>query len=185
MPRPRTWTVRQRIAAATPRQAAEQVRHALAEGVDELELTIDPFSANGFELGAPGAAETAADLAIVLESVDLSRTSIALDGDAITGLAFLLCAADSKGSDRAQLRGELGFDPTQNLEGVDGPARERAGWRRASALLTYCAKHTTGLRPLAIDGRWCHEVGGSAAEELACIAAQTIETAAGARAAGP
>lgn len=173
VPRPRTWTLRQRISAPTPAMGAEQIRSALAEGAEEIEICVDPFLGDGFDLGAPGVAETGQHLAATLRDVDLQQTRIAVEGDALTGAAFLLTAARELGVDPTVLRGELGSDPI--TDPVAG-AREDIGWKRLDALVKLCAERAPSLRTLAIDARWSHEVGGSPAQEVACATAQTIET---------
>lgn len=183
---PHRPAIRERVAAATPQLAAAQIRAALAHGVEELELRLDAYATEG---GAEEPAlcalplANADDLCTALADVDLAHTPVCLEGDALIGLAFLLHAAQRRGVDPRALRGELGCEPMRS-HGLDAAELVAARWTEADALLRWCTASAPGLRALCVDGRWCHEFGASAAAELACMVAATIEIARQMRARG-
>ena len=173
------WRVRERIAAASPELAAEQARRAVAGGAAELELRLDTcfFEIGPDEAGLCGIPVAGPDeLATALAPVDLANTALCLDGDAVLGLALLLVHAKRQGIDPGVLHGELGLDPIEGLDTLDGPVPGAARFGEAAALLSWCAENAPGLRPLSLHSRRCHEAGASAALELACLLTGAIET---------
>ena len=173
------WKVRERIAAASPELAAEQARRAVEGGAVELELRLDTcfFEIGPDEAGLCGIPVVGPDeLATVLAPVDLARTAVCLDGDPVLGLALLLVHAKRQGIDAEVLHGELGLDPIESLETLEGPVSGEARFGEAAALLSWCKENAPGLRPLSLHSRRCHEAGASAALELAYLLTGAIET---------
>ncbi len=153
------WDVRQRHADPDPARANAAILADLENGATSIWLA----------LGDGGIA--IADLAQVLEGVQLHLAAIALDAgpqsDAAAAALFELAASSGLSPD--QLSGTLGLDPIG--------ARVRTGADADLAALVdsvRAARAYPNLTPITVDGGTYHDRGGSDSEEIAMVAAVAV-----------
>ncbi|MEV6694610.1 methylmalonyl-CoA mutase subunit beta [Micromonospora sp. NPDC051196] len=134
------WEVRQRHDDTDPQRCATAIRNDVAGGVDSVWLSVGPA---GIPLDA---------LPVVLEAVDLRRTTVVLDAGPDVADAFAaLCAGGVAPS------GNLGLDPALFPE-----------------LALRCATELPGMRAVTVDATVHHDAGGSDADELGCALAAGV-----------
>jgi len=166
------WDIRQAFTHPDPATTNAEILRDLERGVSSVELTLDPTGVNGVQvLGL-------ADLQTVLDGVDASIATIALDPVGEPGFiaAGLLATWAEGAADPAALKLAFNLDPLGALA--------RTGTLAASLDDTFAALGDTldrlapftGASLLRIDARSVHEAGGSDAQELGALIASAIDT---------
>lgn len=120
---------------------------------------------------------TAGDLGVVLEKVDLARTSVCLEpeSDVLPIAAAFVALADSKGVARHALVGCYGADPIGTLartgklpNGLEGSLRD------AHELAVFAAQQTPNMKTFVANSRPYSDGGANAAQELGWTIATAV-----------
>ncbi len=164
------WQVVAEIASSDPAEARRALQQALALGVEQLWLRIDPEGEHGIALSTPAALEN------LLAGVDPRFVSLQLDAGSETQVwttALRHWAGQQSGE--SVLRGGLGADPLGTLAARGGRAAEfdeaLAGWVQ---LAQWSLSKAPELRAGLVSSVVYHEAGASAVEELAYALASGV-----------
>ena len=157
----RGWIVRQEYDDPRMDVSRDAIADDLAKGAEGLWIRM------GIDHGVR--VLTAGDLGVVLESVDLARTSLCLEAgsDVLPVASALIALADSRGVARHALVGCFGADPLGTLastgrlpNGLEGSIRD------AHELAVFATKETPNVRALLANSRPYSDAGATAAQEL-------------------
>ena len=119
-----------------------------------------------------------ADLETLFDSVDLTETSICLEGvaDTLSVAAGWFVLARRRNIALKLLHGGLGFDPLGILVSdgtLDGGLHARLS--ELCDLASWCTKHAPSLRAVCVDANVYEEAGASVVQELAWSIAMGVE----------
>ncbi len=181
------WDVCQELPYALPEECHQALRFDMERGQTAVNLVLDMATLLGKDASDAPASEvgqgglslcSAADLAVVLESIDLEKTPIFIQAGA-TALpiaAFMVALARQRGASLAKLSGCIGMDPLGVLSRSGSLPRpldeaytmmaQLAGWARGN---------TPNLQTVLVQGHPYHDGGASATQELAFALATAVE----------
>lgn len=178
--RGRTWTIRQFAGFGNARQTNERYHMILAAGGGGLSVAFDMPTLMGrdsddaISLGEVGhcgvAIDTAADMEILFDGIDLGETttSMTISGPAVPIFCMYLVAAERQGVDLSVLNGTLQTDIFKEYiaqkEWLFAPEPHL---RLIGDLMEYCAANIPAYKPLSVSGYHIREAGSTAAQELA------------------
>lgn len=160
------WLIRQEYTDPRPDVCKAQIEQDLARGVEAVWLDAGPR--HGCRV------LTVSDLDAVLSSVDLSTTSVCVDGgaDSLALATGLLAAAAERGVAPDALRGGFALDPIGLLasEGrIQGGLSARL--RDLCDLSSWCSENAPGLRTAWVSSDPYVGGGASTVQELAYVVA--------------
>jgi methylmalonyl-CoA mutase N-terminal domain/subunit len=178
--RGRTWTIRQFAGFGNARQTNERYKMILAAGGGGLSVAFDMPTLMGRDsdepesLGEVGhcgvAIDSAADMEVLFDGIDLQRTttSMTISGPAVPIFVMYLAAAERQGADISKLDGTLQTDIFKEYiaqkEWLFAPEPHL---RLIGDLMEYCAAEIPKYKPLSVSGYHIREAGSTAAQELA------------------
>lgn len=163
------WIVRQEYDDPRMDVARDAIAADLTRGADGVWLRV------GIDQGVR--VLTAGDLGLILEHVDLARTSVCLEpeSDVLGVSAALVAVADARGVARSALVGAFGADPLGTLartgrlpNGLDGSLRD------AEELARFATQETPNVRAVLASSRAYSDAGATAVHELAWTVATGI-----------
>lgn len=163
------WMVRQEYDDPRMEVARDAIRADLARGVDGVWIRI------GIEQGVR--VLTAGDVQVVLDGVDLSRTSVCFEpeSDVLGVAASFVAVADARGVSRGALVGCFGADPLGTLartgrlmNGMEGSLRDM------EELAIFASKETPNVRAVLANSRPYSDAGATAVHELAWTVATGV-----------
>ncbi|RBY86388.1 methylmalonyl-CoA mutase [Blastococcus sp. TF02A-30] len=178
--RGRAWTIRQFAGFGNARQTNERYKMILAEGGGGLSVAFDMPTLMGRDsddpraLGEVGhcgvAVDTAADMDVLFDGIDLeaTTTSMTISGPAVPVFCMYLVAAERQGADVGKLNGTLQTDIFKEYiaqkEWLFAPEPHL---RLIGDLMEYCAENIPAYKPISVSGYHIREAGSTAAQELA------------------
>ena len=178
--RGRTWTIRQFAGFGNAQQTNERYRMILGRGGGGLSVAFDMPTLMGRDsddpqaLGEVGhcgvAIDSAADMEVLFDGIDLQRTttSMTISGPAVPVFVMYLVAAERQGADPSKLDGTLQTDIFKEYiaqkEWLFAPEPHL---RLIGDLMEYCAAEIPKYKPLSVSGYHIREAGSTAAQELA------------------
>jgi len=178
--RGRTWTIRQFAGFGNAQQTNERYKMILAAGGGGLSVAFDMPTLMGRDsddpqaLGEVGhcgvAIDSAADMAVLFDGIDLQQTttSMTISGPAVPIFVMYLVAAERQGADLGKLDGTLQTDIFKEYiaqkEWLFAPEPHL---RLIGDLMEYCAREIPKYKPLSVSGYHIREAGSTAAQELA------------------
>jgi methylmalonyl-CoA mutase len=161
------WDVRTIIDHPDPAQAQADALKDLENGGNSLLLRIDPTGEDGVAVGS------AADMARVLEGVEIDLAPVALDAGWLAPQAGEWLHAIAKSAPRAKLA--LHMDPLGAFaEQGASPGPVEAHVTRAARLAERLAADYADASFFLASGRVVHEAGGGEALELGVMAASVV-----------
>ena len=159
------WLIRQDIDSSDTASANAQATEATARGATAI----------GFDTSN---IQSAADLKILFNNIDLSKVSIHLHSAASYSKLLDYLAEYLKASkfDSTKLKGSLDFDPISYalIYGRFYVSPEK-NMTEASALIQRAVTEFPGLRVLSVNGSYLRNAGATAVQELAFSLASAIE----------
>jgi methylmalonyl-CoA mutase N-terminal domain/subunit len=178
--RGRTWTIRQFSGFGNAQQTNERYKMLLGAGGGGLSVAFDMPTLMGRDsddpqaLGEVGhcgvAVDSAADMEVLFDGIDLAKTttSMTISGPAVPIFCMYLVAAERQGASMGQLDGTLQTDIfkeyTAQKEWLFAPEPHL---RLIGDLMEYCAREIPRYKPLSVSGYHIREAGATAAQELA------------------
>lgn len=167
------WDIRQAFTHPDPATTNAEILRDLERGVSSVELTTDASGRSGVQVTSP------ADLQTVLEGVDASIATIALDPVDEPGFiaAGLLATWAEDTAGKAALKLDFNLDPLGCLArtGTHAAPLDDTFATLSDTLSRLCASFSSaGL--IRIDARMVHEAGGSDAQELGAMIASAVDT---------
>ena len=178
--RGRPWTIRQFAGFGSARQTNERFRRLLAAGGGGLSVAFDMPTLMGRDsddplaLGEVGhcgvAVDSAADLDVVFDGIDLAATttSMTISGPAVPVFCMWVVAAERQGADTRALDGTLQTDIFKEYmaqkEWLFGPEPHL---RLIGDLMAWCDTEMPRYKPVSVSGYHIREAGSTAAQELA------------------
>src|SRR6187455_1773017 len=178
--RGRPWTVRQFAGFGNAVQTNERYKMILARGGGGLSVAFDMPTLMGRdsddphaigEVGHCGVAvDSAADMEVLFDGIDLAKTttSMTISGPAVPIFCMYLVAAERQGADLSALDGTLQTDIFKEYiaqkEWLFAPEPHL---RLIGDLMAYCAAEIPRYKPLSVSGYHIREAGSTAAQELA------------------
>ena len=178
--RGKAWTIRQFAGFGSARQTNERYQMILAEGGDGLSVAFDMptlmgcDSDDGRALGEVGhcgvAIDTAADMDILFDGIDLAKTttSMTISGPAVPVFCMYVVAAERQGADISRLNGTLQTDIFKEYiaqkEWVYPPEPHL---KLIGDLMEYVATEIPAYKPISVSGYHIREAGATAVQELA------------------
>jgi methylmalonyl-CoA mutase N-terminal domain/subunit len=197
MYRSKLWTMRMFAGFGTASESNARLRDILAAGGDGLSIAFDLPTLMGRdsddplaegEVGRCGVAvDTLADMADLLEGIDLRRvtTSMTINSPAAVLLAMFVAAAESSGVARAELGGTLQNDILKEFQAQkEFVFPPRPSMRLVTDVLRWCEAELPRWHPLSVSGYHIREAGATAAQELAFTLANAFAYVEAARATG-
>lgn len=181
------WEVSQEINGGDPEALNRAILHDLERGQTEFNFLLDYAGLAGLDadeavtgdVGRDGVSiSSLADLARVLEGIDLDKTPVYIQAGAmgLPVLALLGAYMRHQGKSTEKLRGCIGMDPLGLLVSTGVMPYSLEDAYDAMAWTTVWAKdHAPRLQTLLIQGHPYHDAGGSAVQELAFAAATAAE----------
>ncbi|MCD4828060.1 MAG: acyl-CoA mutase large subunit family protein [Candidatus Cloacimonetes bacterium] len=174
------WSMAQPPAVGAPAHWNKALLSALGRGLNAVALNIDAAGRAGQDadeapadsVGADGlSASSLADIKAALRDVDLAAVPVRIDAG-LGGMFYLPMLLEAAGG---ALHGAGGIDPLGELAGSGKlPLPLDDIYDILAAMITYCGKHTAGMRPLSASGIVWHEAGASGVQELACALAAGV-----------
>jgi methylmalonyl-CoA mutase N-terminal domain/subunit len=178
--RGRTWTIRQFAGFGNARQTNERYKMILAEGGGGLSVAFDMPTLMGRDsddpraLGEVGhcgvAVDTAADMDVLFDGIDLeaTTTSMTISGPAVPVFCMYLVAAERQGADLGTLNGTLQTDIFKEyIAQKEWLFPPEPHLRLIGDLMEYCAEEIPAYKPISVSGYHIREAGSTAAQELA------------------
>jgi methylmalonyl-CoA mutase, N-terminal domain len=178
--RGKPWTIRQFAGFGNAQQTNERYKMILAEGGGGLSVAFDMPTLMGRDsddprsLGEVGhcgvAIDSAADLDILFEGIDLAATttSMTISGPAVPVFCMYVVAAERQGADVSRLNGTLQTDIFKEYiaqkEWIYPPEPHL---KLIGDLMEYVAHNIPAYKPLSVSGYHIREAGATAAQELA------------------
>ncbi|GAA1807153.1 methylmalonyl-CoA mutase family protein [Luedemannella flava] len=178
--RGRSWTIRQFAGFGNARQTNERYKMILGAGGGGLSVAFDMPTLMGRdsddphaigEVGHCGVAvDSAADMEVLFDGIDLAKTttSMTISGPAVPIFCMYLVAAERQGADVGRLDGTLQTDIFKEYiaqkEWIFAPEPHL---RLIGDLMEYCAANIPRYKPLSVSGYHIREAGATAAQELA------------------
>jgi isobutyryl-CoA mutase large subunit len=178
--RGRTWTIRQFAGFGNAQQTNERYKMILGAGGGGLSVAFDMPTLMGRDsddpqaLGEVGhcgvAIDSAADMEILFDDIDLERTttSMTISGPAVPIFCMYLVAAERQGRDIGALDGTLQTDIFKEyIAQKEWLFEPEPHLRLIGDLMEYCAREIPRYKPLSVSGYHIREAGSTAAQELA------------------
>jgi methylmalonyl-CoA mutase N-terminal domain/subunit len=178
--RGKPWTIRQFSGFGNARQTNERYQMLLRAGGAGLSVAFDMPTLMGRDsddprsLGEVGhcgvAIDSAADLDVLFEGIDLARTttSMTISGPAVPVFCMYLVAAERQGADVSTLDGTLQTDIFKEyIAQKEWLFPPRPHLRLIGDLMQYCGANIPRYKPLSVSGYHIREAGSTAAQELA------------------
>src|ERR1700754_2436125 len=178
--RGRTWTIRQFAGFGNAQQTNERYKMILGAGGGGLSVAFDMPTLMGRDsdepqsLGEVGhcgvAIDSAADMQVLFDGIDLARTttSMTISGPAVPVFVMYLVAAERQGADLSKLDGTLQTDIFKEyIAQKEWLFEPEPHLRLIGDLMEYCAHETPRYKPLSVSGYHIREAGSTAAQELA------------------
>jgi methylmalonyl-CoA mutase, N-terminal domain len=178
--RGRPWTIRQFAGFGNAQQTNERYRMILAAGGGGLSVAFDMPTLMGRDsddprsLGEVGhcgvAIDSAADLEVLFDAIDLGRvtTSMTISGPAVPMFCLYVVAAERQGVDVATLNGTLQTDIFKEyIAQKEWLFPPEPHLRLIGDLMEYCTANIGAYKPLSVSGYHIREAGSTAAQELA------------------
>jgi len=178
--RGKPWTIRQFSGFGNARQTNERYKMLLRAGGAGLSVAFDMPTLMGRDsddprsLGEVGhcgvAIDSAADLDVLFEGIDLAdtTTSMTISGPAVPVFCMYLVAAERQGADVAKLDGTLQTDIFKEyIAQKEWLFPPRPHLRLIGDLMQYCGANIPRYKPLSVSGYHIREAGSTAAQELA------------------
>jgi methylmalonyl-CoA mutase N-terminal domain/subunit len=178
--RGRTWTIRQFAGFGSARQTNERYKMILGAGGGGLSVAFDMPTLMGRDsddpqaLGEVGhcgvAIDSAADMDVLFDGIDLARTttSMTISGPAVPIFCMYLVAAERQGADLSTLDGTLQTDIFKEyIAQKEWLFEPEPHLRLIGDLMEYCAHNIPRYKPLSVSGYHIREAGSTAAQELA------------------
>jgi methylmalonyl-CoA mutase, N-terminal domain len=178
--RGRTWTIRQFAGFGNARQTNERYKMILGRGGGGLSVAFDMPTLMGRDsddpksLGEVGhcgvAIDTAADMEILFEGIDLAEvtTSMTISGPAVPVFCMMLVAAERAGVDTGRLNGTLQTDIFKEyIAQKEWLFTPEPHLRLIGDLMEHCVEKIPAYKPLSVSGYHIREAGSTAAQELA------------------
>jgi methylmalonyl-CoA mutase, N-terminal domain len=178
--RGKPWTIRQFSGFGNARQTNERYKMLLHAGGAGLSVAFDMPTLMGRDsddprsLGEVGhcgvAIDTAADMDVLFEGIDLAgtTTSMTISGPAVPVFCMYLCAAERQGADLSRLDGTLQTDIFKEyIAQKEWLFPPRPHLRLIGDLMQYCGANIPRYKPLSVSGYHIREAGSTAAQELA------------------
>src|SRR5438046_2859181 len=178
--RGKPWTIRQFAGFGNAKQTNERYKMILAEGGGGLSVAFDMPTLMGRDsddersLGEVGhcgvAIDSAADMDVLFEGIDLAHTttSMTISGPAVPVFCMYLAAAPRQGADISKLDGTLQTDIFKEyIAQKEWLFQPQPHLRLIGDLMAYCAEHIPAYKPLSVSGYHIREAGSTAAQELA------------------
>jgi methylmalonyl-CoA mutase N-terminal domain/subunit len=178
--RGKPWTIRQFAGFGNAQQTNERYKMILAEGGGGLSVAFDMPTLMGRDsddprsLGEVGhcgvAIDSAADMDILFEGIDLAATttSMTISGPAVPVFCMYVVAAERQGADISKLNGTLQTDIFKEYiaqkEWIYPPEPHL---KLIGDLMEYVAHTIPAYKPLSVSGYHIREAGATAAQELA------------------
>ncbi|MHB2022379.1 MAG: acyl-CoA mutase large subunit family protein [Mycobacteriales bacterium] len=178
--RGKPWTIRQFAGFGSAQESNQRYRMILAGGGDGLSVAFDMPTLMGRDsddpraLGEVGhcgvAIDSAADMQLLFDSIDLSKvtTSMTISGPAVPIFCMYLVAAERAGIELHDLDGTLQTDIFKEYiaqkEWLFAPEPHL---RLIGDLMEFCASEIPRYKPLSVSGYHIREAGSTAAQELA------------------
>jgi methylmalonyl-CoA mutase N-terminal domain/subunit len=178
--RGKPWTIRQFAGFGNARQTNERYKMILAEGGGGLSVAFDMPTLMGRdsddprsvgEVGHCGVAvDSAADMAVLFDGIDLAgtTTSMTISGPAVPIFCMYVVAAERQGADTSRLNGTLQTDIFKEYiaqkEWIYPP---QPHLKLIGDLMEYVATEIPAYKPLSVSGYHIREAGSTAAQELA------------------
>jgi methylmalonyl-CoA mutase N-terminal domain/subunit len=178
--RGKPWTIRQFAGFGSARQTNERYKMILAEGGGGLSVAFDMPTLMGRDsddprvLGEVGhcgvAVESAADMDVLFDGIDLAATttSMTISGPAVPVFCMYVVAAERQGADVSKLNGTLQTDIFKEYiaqkEWIYPPEPHL---KLIGDLMEYVAHDIPAYKPLSVSGYHIREAGSTAAQELA------------------
>jgi methylmalonyl-CoA mutase N-terminal domain/subunit len=178
--RGRPWTVRQFAGFGSAQQTNERFRRLLAAGGAGLSVAFDMPTLMGRDsddplaLGEVGhcgvAVDSAADLDVVFDGIDLAATttSMTISGPAVPVFCMWVVAAERQGADTRALDGTLQTDIFKEyIAQKEWLFVPEPHLRLIGDLMAWCDTEMPRYKPLSVSGYHIREAGSTAAQELA------------------
>ncbi|WP_375481156.1 methylmalonyl-CoA mutase [uncultured Jatrophihabitans sp.] len=178
--RGKPWTIRQFAGFGSAKQTNERYKMILAEGGGGLSVAFDMPTLMGRDsddpraLGEVGhcgvAIDSAADMEVLFEGIDLAATttSMTISGPAVPLFCMYVVAAERQGADPSKLNGTLQTDIFKEYiaqkEWVYPPEPHL---KLIGDLMEYVYTEVPAYKPLSVSGYHIREAGSTAAQELA------------------
>jgi methylmalonyl-CoA mutase N-terminal domain/subunit len=178
--RGKPWTIRQFAGFGNAKQTNERYKMILAEGGGGLSVAFDMPTLMGRDsdderaLGEVGhcgvAIDSAADMDILFEGIDLATTttSMTISGPAVPIFCMYVVAAERQGADTTKLNGTLQTDIFKEYiaqkEWVYPPEPHL---KLIGDLMEYVSTEAPAYKPVSVSGYHIREAGSTAAQELA------------------
>lgn len=177
------WELRQEIGVPAIEAAHARVSEELSAGGDSVLVRLDRAFSESADpdqsehAGEGGLSVTAAyDLARALGGLDLSTTTVALDGgsNVLGALGMLVAVAQRERVDAAALRASVGSDPAELLAAKGTCASD--AYAHIAAATQWASANAPNVRTWVASSRAVHAAGADAATELGVTIASAIET---------
>src|SRR3954453_22372970 len=178
--RGRTWTIRQFAGFGNAQQTNARYKMILAAGGGGLSVAFDMPTLMGRDSDAPQslgevghcgvAIDSAADMEVLFEGIDLQQTttSMTISGPAVPVFVMYLVAAERQGADIAKLDGTLQTDIFKEyIAQKEWLFPPEPHLRLIGDLMQYCGTNIPKYKPLSVSGYHIREAGSTAAQELA------------------
>jgi methylmalonyl-CoA mutase, N-terminal domain len=178
--RGKPWTIRQFAGFGSAKQTNERYKMILAEGGGGLSVAFDMPTLMGRDsddaraLGEVGhcgvAIDSAADMEVLFEGIDLATTttSMTISGPAVPVFCMYVVAAERQGADISTLNGTLQTDIFKEYiaqkEWIYPPEPHL---KLIGDLMEYVDANIPAYKPLSVSGYHIREAGATAAQELA------------------
>jgi methylmalonyl-CoA mutase N-terminal domain/subunit len=178
--RGKAWTIRQFAGFGNAEQTNERYKMILAEGGGGLSVAFDMPTLMGRDsddpraLGEVGhcgvAIDSAADMEILFDGIDLAKTttSMTISGPAVPVFCMYVVAAERQGADTAALNGTLQTDIFKEYiaqkEWIYPPEPHL---KLIGDLMEYVDAKIPAYKPLSVSGYHIREAGSTAVQELA------------------
>ncbi len=178
--RGKPWTIRQFAGFGSAKQTNERYQMILAEGGGGLSVAFDMPTLMGRDsddprsLGEVGhcgvAIDSAADMAVLFDGIDLAATttSMTISGPAVPVFCMYVVAAERQGADTSKLNGTLQTDIYKEYiaqkEWIYPPEPHL---KLIGDLMEYVATEIPAYKPLSVSGYHIREAGATAEQELA------------------
>ncbi len=180
MYRSRTWTMRQIAGFGTGEDTNQRFKYLIAQGQTGLSTDFDMPTLMGYdsdhpmaegEVGREGVAiDTLADMAALLEGIDLEKISVSLtiNPSAWIVLAMYVALAQQRGNDLNELSGTIQADILKEYMAQKEYIFPIApSVRIVRDCITYCARHMKRYNPINLSGYHISEAGSSPLHEIA------------------
>ena len=178
--RGKPWTIRQFAGFGNAGDTNERYRMILAEGGGGLSVAFDMPTLMGRDsdeprsLGEVGhcgvAIDSAADMEVLFDSIDLGRvtTSMTISGPAVPVFCLYLVCAERQGRSIGELDGTLQTDIFKEyIAQKEWLFPPEPHLRLIGDLMEFCTEQMPSYKPLSVSGYHIREAGSTAAQELA------------------